>query len=332
VPDLSGDFQDENTFYALAGAGSRGGSSGSPVINRHGRVVALNAAAKEGTMHALFLPLHRVARALAAVQQSTFLPRGTISTTLTCSSFPECIRLGVAEDYLQKSVLGVEPRAGGTFTKASPPGGMLKVVRCITGSAAAAVLQPGDVLLDLEGRSCVDFVELEEVLDNSVGRSIQLSVCRGGRRVELQLTVEDLHTLIPHAFLELGMGIFHEVSYQTAQKWHIPLEGVYVAQAGFVFAESVQSESVILEVNNTPIKSLQAFEEALVAIPDKEYFSVTCMCHNNPKDRRQHQVFVKMHRQWCGFHCWSQELVSRAWTPRRIGAAAAGAVEADAVL
>ena len=30
-----------------------------------------------------------------------------------------------------------------------------------------------------------------------------------------------------------------EVPYQTAQKHHIPRQGVYVAQAGFVFGEAI---------------------------------------------------------------------------------------------
>lgn len=323
VPDLSGDYQDENTFYALASAGSRGGSSGSPVINRHGRVVALNAAAKEGTMHALFLPLQRVVRALAAVREGMFVPRGTLSTTFTYTSFPECIRLGVSDEFVQDTVLGTDQREGCTFTKASPPGGMLKVLRCLAGSEASTCLQPGDVLLELEGQPCVDFVELENVLDSSVDKSVKLLVCRGGQSVELQVKVQDLHGLVPHAFVELGLGIFHEVSYHTAQKWHIPQEGIYVAQAGFVFGENVQSESVILEVNGSRVKSLREFEEALVQIQDREYFSVTYMAHNNPKDRRQHQVFAKMHRAWCAFRVWRQDLVTRTWTPRNVSPSAA---------
>jgi len=195
-------------------------------------------------------------------------------------------------------------------------------------------LQPGDVLVRLEGQPCVDFVELEDVLDSSVGRKVKLTVCRGGTLVDMDLAVEDLHGLIPHAFVELGLGIFHEVSYHTAQKWHIPIEGIYVAQAGFVFGGGVESESVILEVNSTPIKSLRGFEEALLQIPDKEYFSVTYMCHNNPKDRRQHQVYVKMCRQWCICRVWSQDITTRAWTPRLCPNATAGTettetVEAD---
>jgi S1-C subfamily serine protease len=91
-----------------------------------------------------------------------------------------------------------------------------------------------------------------------------------------------------------------------------------VAQAGFVFADKVESESIILQLNGVPIKGLQQFGEALAQIPDKEHFSVTYMRHNNPKDRRQHQVFVKMVREWCAFRFWNQDLITRTWTPRCI--------------
>merc|ERR550537_2069708 len=144
---------------------------------------------------------------------------------------------------------------------------MLKVQRSVVGSQASKQLQPGDVLLEIQGKPCADFVVLEDILDNYVGGQVQLALCRGGLRVEVTLEVQDLHSLIPHVFVELGLGIFHAVSYQTAQKWHIPLSGIYVAQAGFVFGESVQSESIMLEVNSTPITSLQVFEDALLQIP-----------------------------------------------------------------
>ena len=165
--------------------GSRGGSSGSPIVNRAGHAIALNAAARGGTMHALFLPLHRVKRALEAVREGLAVPRGTLCTAFSYVSFPECLRLGVAEDFVQERVLAPPPAAGGTFTAASPPGGMLKVNRSIPGCAAAAVLRPGDVLLELDGKACADFVLFEAVLDDAVGQSVQLALCRGSERVEV---------------------------------------------------------------------------------------------------------------------------------------------------
>ena len=234
APDLSGDYHDENTFYALASSGTRGGSSGSPVLNRHGRAVALNAAAKESTMHAFYLPLHRVARALEAVRAGLAFPRGTLCAAFAYTCFPECLRLGVTKEFIQKRIIEEEPPEGGTFTKTAPSGGMLQVRRCIPGTAADGVLQPGDVLLEVEGRPCADFVLLDVALDALVGRAVRMVLCRGGQRIELELEVQDLHSLIPHSFIELGLGVFHEVPYQTAMKHNIPLEGVYAAQAGFV--------------------------------------------------------------------------------------------------
>jgi S1-C subfamily serine protease len=162
APDLAGDYHDENTFYALAASGTRGGSSGSPVISLAGKAVALNAAAVNDTMHGFYLPLHRVVRALDAVRCGQAVPRGTLCTQLTYTSFPECVRLGVAKEFLQESVIGCKPAAGGTFTANSPPSGMLQVRRCITGTPASKALKPGDMLLEIQGKPCVDFVFFDD--------------------------------------------------------------------------------------------------------------------------------------------------------------------------
>lgn len=321
--------EDENSFYALAGTGSCGDSSGSPVINKCGHAVGMFVTGRPGTVHAFLLPLQRVARALKLLQLGVPIPRGTICTAFQYETFPECRRLGVDESFVQRCVLGGQESQGCTFTQSMPPGGMLVVRHCLPGSLATSALLPGDVLLELDGQPCADFVLLDDVLDQRIGDNVPLMVCRGGERLEVKLPVQDFHKLIPQAFVELALGVFHEVPYQAAMKHHVPLQGIYVAQPGFVFGQAVASDVIIRAVNGVPCHDIASFTEMLEEIADNEFFSVSWVLPGNEVDRRLHEDYVKMQRQWSLFTAWTLQPETREWIPRRLSSSPGRAGTAD---
>ncbi|KAA0147527.1 hypothetical protein FNF29_07272 [Cafeteria roenbergensis] len=96
-------YRDFNTEYISAATSSSGGSSGSPIVNVHGRAVALNAGGATHAAGAMFLPLHRVQRALVAIQGGArFVPRGDLNALCTHVLASEAGRRGAPD-----SVLGV---------------------------------------------------------------------------------------------------------------------------------------------------------------------------------------------------------------------------------
>ena len=70
---------------------------------------------------------------------------------------------------------------------------MLVVTEVLPGSPSEKVLQPGDILLRLNGRYLTQFEPLEDVLDSSVGSDVELELERGGKLVSAKLPVGDLH-------------------------------------------------------------------------------------------------------------------------------------------
>lgn len=269
-----GKYNDFNTFYLQAASGTSGGSSGSPVININGEVVALNAGANNSAASSFFLPLDRIERALHELQKGMPVTRGTLQTTFRSEPYDELRRLGLTDES--------ERMAREAFPKQT---GMLTVAQVIPGSVASELLAPGDILIRINGDLITQFVPLAAILDSHVGEEIELQVERGGKRIDASVRVDDLHSITPDEYLEFGDGIVNQLSYQQARHYNRKPEGVYVANPGYLLSRAaIPRGAVIVEMDGETIQTLDDFESALGELADGQRALVRYVTMENPQN------------------------------------------------
>ena len=247
-----GHYNDFNTFYIQAASGTSGGSSGSPVLDIYGDAIALNAGSNRGSASSFYLPLDRVVRAIGYVRQGLEVPRGTIQADFISKSYDELRRLGLSP-AIEK----------GMRDKFPDKTAMLVVQNILPQGPADNRLQIGDIIIGINGKSVIDFNSMFDIIDNSVGCPIKITIWRDIKALEITCDVQDLHSITPCRFVELSKGIFHELSYQLARSYSLPVKGVYTVWAGHFFNYSTAIiGSIILSVNNQPTPDLDSFVEA----------------------------------------------------------------------
>jgi S1-C subfamily serine protease len=281
-----GRYNDFNTFYLQAASGTSGGSSGSPVVDIEGRVVALNAGGASGAASSFYLPLGRVKRAVELIRANRHVTRGTLQTIFGYTPFDELRRLGLATE------------TEGAVRKAFPSGtGMLVVREVQPGSAAFGALQPGDVLVKLNDRYITQFEPLEEVLDGAIGQTVTLEVQRGGATRKAPLTVEDLEAITPAEYLEFGDAVVHNLSYQQGRHFNLPVRGAYVANPGYALgAAGVPRAALITAVNSRPVATLADFRAAIELLGDGDRATLRYTTIDDPNGSQLRSF--RMDRRW----------------------------------
>ncbi|CAF1940779.1 BnaC05g47830D [Brassica napus] len=291
-------YNDFNTFYMQAASGTKGGSSGSPVIDWQGRAVALNAGSKTSSASAFFLPLQRVVRALSFLQKSidlctdkpkaVHIPRGTLQMTFVHKGFDEIRRLGLRTGTEQ------------VVRHASPPGetGMLVVDSVVPRGPADKQLESGDVLVRVNGTVLTQFLNLENLIDDGVGQIVELEIERGGQPLTVNVSVQDLHSITPDHFLEVSGAIIHPLSYQQARNFRFPCGLAYVADPGYMlFRAGVPRHAIIKKVANEDISCLADLVSVLSKLSRGARVPLEYMSHTDRHRKKSVLVTIDRH-EW----------------------------------
>lgn len=281
-----GKYNDFNTFYFQAASGTSGGSSGSPVINIDGEVVALNAGGSSNAASSFFLPLNRIERALNLIREGEAVTRGTLQAVFERKTYDELRRLGLNTE--------TESIVRRDFPEQT---GMLTVSHVLPGSPAYERLETGDILVRVDDELVTEFVTLADILDDNVGKSVSIEVERGGNTIVEDVIIGDLHAVTPDEFLEFGDAIVHNLSYQQARHYNREVEGVYVANPGYMFARSaIPRGAIVSQVGNEPVANIEDLKRILATLADGDR---TTFRYNTIDDPQNSIVrSVEMDRNW----------------------------------
>ncbi|HSN17569.1 MAG TPA: trypsin-like peptidase domain-containing protein [Gammaproteobacteria bacterium] len=297
----AGGYNDFNTFYFQAVSGSTGGSSGSPVIDIDGDVIALNAGARNDAASSYFLPLDRVVRALALVEAGKPVTRGTIQAVFEHEYYDELERLGLpaaTEAELRKQ----QPDATG----------LLVVDQVLPNGPADVWLQPGDILLTVDGKTISTFVPLDEIMDSSVGKRVSFGLLRGGKPMTASIKVQDLYALSPKSYLEFGGATLNDLSLQVARGFNAPVTGVYVANPGYVFGTAgIAHAAVITDFDDRPVSDLDDFQKILQTLPDGAH--VRLRYFNIANKKQTGLGLITVDRRWFPADRCTHDMASGNW-------------------
>lgn len=129
-------------------------------------------------------------------------------------------------------------------------------------------IEEGDVLIKVNGEPLTRFVRLDDILDSNVGQKVIFTIQRGGEDMEAELVVGDLHAITPDRFVAVTGAAFHDLSYQQARLYAIPVKGVYVCDADGSFGfDKAEYGFMIQSIDHKKTPDLNTFIEVMKRIP-----------------------------------------------------------------
>ncbi|HEX2485141.1 MAG TPA: trypsin-like peptidase domain-containing protein, partial [Myxococcota bacterium] len=145
----------------------------------------------------------------------------------------------------------------------------LEVERVAAGAPAAALLQPGDLLLAADGAPVTSFREVERAAQRE---RVSLTVLRDGAELALEIETLPLDAIGTRRALLFAGALLQSPPFAASIQRGVPPEGVYVVGRWYgspVDRYGLRATRRILAAGGTPTLDLDAFLRAVRDVPDR---------------------------------------------------------------
>lgn len=248
-----------------------GGSSGSPVFDSSGAVVAIHFSGTDTT--SFEMRIEYLKDALEELNRDGKAQRGEIGVDLDTILISDARKHFKLPDDLAKelSALRLDIKRVAVVEYVSPR------------SPSAGQLMAGDIILKVEGRWVGDDVYLfDKIIDERVGRKAALALLRNGRPLVVRVPVEDAEAWKIRQFVLFAGGIIHATTPEHRLALNIEGDGVFLPQAekGSSFSdlgrEGAPTKYLVLieSINGVPTPDLDRFIEVVKGLKDGDHIYV----------------------------------------------------------
>ena len=265
VTNLNVDKGDRHSSYIHTTFDRTGGSSGSPVWNTKGEVVAIHA---RGTDTSSFeLPIEYLIDALKQIQNNSKIQHGEIGVDLELISIGEAIK---HFKLPEASRIEIGP------SEASTPK-VMQIASIIPRTTGNKLLRASDIIYRINGQLIRDdLYKFDFILNEQVDNTVSLEIYRNGENIVVDIPVENLEHRKLDRFARFSGSIFHDITPELRRLLYFEANGVYLphAEAGSSFSmlgrreRNGNSKIVIQEMNGHQIVNLDSFIQACQKIPN----------------------------------------------------------------
>ena len=268
IANLNVNKGDRHSSYIHTTFDRTGGSSGSPVWNTAGKVIAIHA---RGTDTSSFeLPIDYLFDALELIRNKMPIERGEIGVDLDLISIGEAIKHFKFPNALRKEI---GPSKAGTPK-------VIQIESIVPRTTGEIILRASDIIYRINNELIRDdLYTFDAMLNQHVGKTVNLDIYRNGENLSLDVPVENLEEKKVRRFVRFGGAVFHDITPQLRRILYLEADGVYLphADAGSSFSRvglqerNGNSKVVILDINGKQIRNLDDFIEACQTISDGQH-------------------------------------------------------------
>jgi S1-C subfamily serine protease len=267
-----GPFPFQNVIISL---NTKGGSSGSPILNSKGKVVALNFAGDQ--TYAVAIPIAYINDALQSIKQNKIPPRHDIGAMLDYYSLDKAV---IFSNFPKNQIDSYIKKHPNSFSKA------LHVTMVFEDSPAYKLLHPGDIIWKINSTEIgPELYSYQKMLNMSLGDKISMEVYREGKLEKIEIPLYDIHRAQLNRIIMFGGATFIEVDDYLRLLTGAPKGSVFITNvlpgSSFDVVPWVNVTDFgpvylinTISIDNTPINNLDDLVKKIPTLVKKKDFKM----------------------------------------------------------